>query len=80
MQGELLTIYWALPAMRESGRYSLPLPNSLNFGFDYAFFCILTMLLGFLGISPDGRNIIRGTAHQRHSTSRDYNRMVRQQR
>jgi len=42
--GELLTIYWALPAMRESGRYSLPMPNSLNFGFDYASFCILTMI------------------------------------
>jgi len=67
--GELLTIYWALPSMRETGRYSLLLPNSLNFGFDYAWFCILTMLTYipvfpqlYLHMFAQRRKIIGGAA------------------
>uniref|UniRef100_H2ZSM3 Very-long-chain (3R)-3-hydroxyacyl-CoA dehydratase n=1 Tax=Latimeria chalumnae TaxID=7897 RepID=H2ZSM3_LATCH len=42
--GELLTIYAALPAVRQSGMYSVTLPNKYNFSFDYYTFLILVMI------------------------------------
>ncbi|MBN3325459.1 HACD2 dehydratase, partial [Atractosteus spatula] len=42
--GELLTIYAALPYVRETGMYSIRLPNKFNFSFDYYTFLILTMV------------------------------------
>ncbi|XP_006259478.1 very-long-chain (3R)-3-hydroxyacyl-CoA dehydratase 2 [Alligator mississippiensis] len=42
--GELLTIYAALPFVRQSGLYSISLPNKYNFSFDYYTFLILVMI------------------------------------
>ncbi|KAJ7345881.1 hypothetical protein JRQ81_001831 [Phrynocephalus forsythii] len=44
VSGELLTIYAALPFVRQSGLYSIRLPNKYNFSFDYYTFLILTMI------------------------------------
>uniref|UniRef100_A0A803T5Q8 Very-long-chain (3R)-3-hydroxyacyl-CoA dehydratase n=1 Tax=Anolis carolinensis TaxID=28377 RepID=A0A803T5Q8_ANOCA len=44
VSGELLTIYAALPFVRQSGLYSISLPNKYNFSFDYYTFLILTMI------------------------------------
>jgi len=35
LQGELLTIYNSLKPVRDSGLYSISLPNKLNFSLDY---------------------------------------------
>ena len=42
--GELLTIYAALPFVRQAGLYSISLPNKYNFSFDYHAFLILIMI------------------------------------
>ncbi|XP_051005816.1 very-long-chain (3R)-3-hydroxyacyl-CoA dehydratase 2 isoform X1 [Acomys russatus] len=42
--GELLTIYAALPSVRQAGLYSISLPNKYNFSFDYYAFLILVMI------------------------------------
>ncbi|EDM11328.1 rCG52580, isoform CRA_b [Rattus norvegicus] len=42
--GELLTIYAALPYVRQAGLYSISLPNKYNFSFDYHAFLILVMI------------------------------------
>ncbi|KAL1787449.1 very-long-chain 3R-3-hydroxyacyl-CoA dehydratase 2 [Sigmodon hispidus] len=42
--GELLTIYAALPFVRQAGLYSISLPNKYNFSFDYYAFLILVMI------------------------------------
>lgn len=42
--GELLTIYAALPFVRQAGLYSISLPNKYNFSFDYYTFLILVMI------------------------------------
>ncbi|XP_033018677.1 very-long-chain (3R)-3-hydroxyacyl-CoA dehydratase 2 [Lacerta agilis] len=42
--GELLTIYAALPYVRQSDLFSISLPNKYNFSFDYYTFLILIML------------------------------------
>ncbi|XP_023376145.1 very-long-chain (3R)-3-hydroxyacyl-CoA dehydratase 2 isoform X1 [Pteropus vampyrus] len=44
VSGELLTIYAALPFVRQAGLYSISLPNKYNFSFDYYAFLILVML------------------------------------
>ncbi|KAL8183162.1 UNVERIFIED_CONTAM: Very-long-chain (3R)-3-hydroxyacyl-CoA dehydratase 2 [Gekko kuhli] len=44
VSGELLTIYAALPFVRQSGLYSISLPNKYNFSFDYYTFLILIMM------------------------------------
>nr|XP_056717408.1 very-long-chain (3R)-3-hydroxyacyl-CoA dehydratase 2 [Euleptes europaea] len=44
VSGELLTIYAALPFVRQSGLYSISLPNKYNFSFDYYTFLILVMM------------------------------------
>lgn len=44
VSGELLTIYAALPFVRQSGLYSISLPNKYNFSFDYYTFLILVMI------------------------------------
>ncbi|KAL8556095.1 hypothetical protein ACS0TY_003777 [Phlomoides rotata] len=40
---EVGLIYNALPYMRESGKYSIRMPNKLNFGFDYYYNALLTL-------------------------------------
>ncbi|XP_053554006.1 very-long-chain (3R)-3-hydroxyacyl-CoA dehydratase 2 [Bombina bombina] len=42
--GELLTIYAALPYVKQTGLYSISLPNKYNFSFDYFTFLILVMI------------------------------------
>ncbi|KAJ1175729.1 hypothetical protein NDU88_001016 [Pleurodeles waltl] len=42
--GELLTIYAALPLVRQTSLYSITLPNKYNFSFDYYTFLILVMI------------------------------------
>ncbi|XP_053327600.1 very-long-chain (3R)-3-hydroxyacyl-CoA dehydratase 2 isoform X2 [Spea bombifrons] len=42
--GELLTIYAALPFVKQRGLYSISLPNKYNFSFDYHAFLILVMV------------------------------------
>ncbi|EMP24371.1 3-hydroxyacyl-CoA dehydratase 2 [Chelonia mydas] len=44
VSGELLTIYAALPFVRQAGLYSISLPNKYNFSFDYYTFLILVMI------------------------------------
>ncbi|MXQ90347.1 hypothetical protein E5288_WYG011151 [Bos mutus] len=44
VSGELLTIYAALPFVRQAGLYSISLPNKYNFSFDYYAFLILIMI------------------------------------
>ncbi|XP_060630849.2 very-long-chain (3R)-3-hydroxyacyl-CoA dehydratase 2 [Anolis sagrei] len=51
VSGELLTIYAALPYVRQSGLYSISLPNKYNFSFDYYTFLILTMI-SYIPIFP----------------------------
>ncbi|KAM6071259.1 very-long-chain (3R)-3-hydroxyacyl-CoA dehydratase 2 isoform 1-T1 [Chlamydotis macqueenii] len=51
VSGELLTIYAALPFVRQSGLYSISLPNKYNFSFDYYTFLILVMI-SYIPIFP----------------------------
>ncbi|NWY00560.1 HACD2 dehydratase, partial [Nothoprocta ornata] len=51
VSGELLTIYAALPFVRQSGLYSISLPNKYNFSFDYYTFLILIMI-SYIPIFP----------------------------
>ncbi|KAF1521228.1 Very-long-chain (3R)-3-hydroxyacyl-CoA dehydratase 2, partial [Eudyptes sclateri] len=51
VSGELLTIYAALPFVRQSGLYSINLPNKYNFSFDYYTFLILVMI-SYIPIFP----------------------------
>ncbi|XP_024612277.1 very-long-chain (3R)-3-hydroxyacyl-CoA dehydratase 2 isoform X3 [Neophocaena asiaeorientalis asiaeorientalis] len=51
VSGELLTIYAALPFVRQSGLYSISLPNKYNFSFDYYAFLILIMI-SYIPIFP----------------------------
>jgi hypothetical protein len=44
LQGELFTIYTALPYVHKSGIYSLSMPNPANMGFSYYTFLILVMM------------------------------------
>ncbi|XP_027700931.1 very-long-chain (3R)-3-hydroxyacyl-CoA dehydratase 2 [Vombatus ursinus] len=44
VSGELLTIYAALPFVRQASLYSISLPNKYNFSFDYYAFLILIMI------------------------------------
>ena len=45
--GELISIYYALPIIKEQRTASLYLPNMLNFSFD-SYYCILIILIGYL--------------------------------
>ena len=45
LQGELLTVYAALPYVQNSGLYSVSLPNNLNVSFDYYYILFIIMLL-----------------------------------
>ncbi|CAH2304957.1 very-long-chain (3R)-3-hydroxyacyl- dehydratase 2 isoform X1 [Pelobates cultripes] len=49
--GELLTIYAALPFVKQTGLYSIRLPNMYNFSFDYYAFLILVMV-SYIPIFP----------------------------
>uniref|UniRef100_A0A8C6RJ46 Very-long-chain (3R)-3-hydroxyacyl-CoA dehydratase n=1 Tax=Nannospalax galili TaxID=1026970 RepID=A0A8C6RJ46_NANGA len=49
--GELLTVYAALPFVRQAGLYSISLPNKYNFSFDYYAFLILIMM-SYIPIFP----------------------------
>ncbi|XP_056390373.1 very-long-chain (3R)-3-hydroxyacyl-CoA dehydratase 2 [Hyla sarda] len=49
--GELLTIYAALPYIKQTGLYSISLPNKYNFSFDYYTFLILVMV-SYIPIFP----------------------------
>lgn len=51
VSGELLTIYAALPFVRQAGLYSISLPNKYNFSFDYHAFLILIMI-SYIPIFP----------------------------
>ncbi|XP_048202742.1 very-long-chain (3R)-3-hydroxyacyl-CoA dehydratase 2 [Perognathus longimembris pacificus] len=51
VSGELLTIYAALPFVRQTGLYSISLPNKYNFSFDYYAFLILIMI-SYIPIFP----------------------------
>ncbi|KAF3827494.1 hypothetical protein GH733_002980 [Mirounga leonina] len=51
VSGELLTIYAALPFVRQAGLYSISLPNKYNFSFDYYAFLILIMI-SYIPIFP----------------------------
>lgn len=42
--GELITIYYSLSVVKETGILSLPMPNLINFGFSYHVFLIFVML------------------------------------
>ncbi|XP_072027513.1 very-long-chain (3R)-3-hydroxyacyl-CoA dehydratase 2-like [Amphiura filiformis] len=43
--GELLTVYAAIPYVKNSGLYSISLPNDLNVSFDYYYILFIIMLL-----------------------------------
>ena len=43
--GEILSIYHALPIIRANSMYSVRLPNAWNFGFDYATFMKIVLVL-----------------------------------
>ena len=43
-QGELVSIYSSLRHVSKSGLYSVSMPNSFNFAFDFYLFLILVML------------------------------------
>ncbi|KAM8933364.1 very-long-chain (3R)-3-hydroxyacyl-CoA dehydratase 2-like [Pelodytes ibericus] len=49
--GELLTIYAALPFVKQTGIYSIRHPNIINFSFDYYTFLILVMV-SYIPIFP----------------------------
>uniref|UniRef100_A0A8C8ZJD2 Very-long-chain (3R)-3-hydroxyacyl-CoA dehydratase n=1 Tax=Prolemur simus TaxID=1328070 RepID=A0A8C8ZJD2_PROSS len=51
VSGELLTMYAALPFVRQAGLYSISLPNKYNFSFDYYAFLILVMI-SYIPIFP----------------------------
>ncbi|XP_008568651.1 PREDICTED: very-long-chain (3R)-3-hydroxyacyl-[acyl-carrier protein] dehydratase 2 [Galeopterus variegatus] len=51
VSGELLTIYAALPFVRQASLYSISLPNKYNFSFDYYAFLILIMI-SYIPIFP----------------------------
>ncbi|XP_012495070.1 PREDICTED: very-long-chain (3R)-3-hydroxyacyl-CoA dehydratase 2 [Propithecus coquereli] len=51
VSGELLTMYAALPFVRQAGLYSISLPNKYNFSFDYYAFLILIMI-SYIPIFP----------------------------
>ena len=42
--GELITIYYSLSVVKETGILSLPMPNLINFGFSYHVFLIFVMI------------------------------------
>jgi len=44
IQGELLSIYHALPYVRHRGTLSIYLPNAANFSFDYSYVMVAVML------------------------------------
>ena len=44
LQGELLTIYAALPYIAKSGFLEYPLPNVLNFSFSYHTYLLVVMV------------------------------------
>lgn len=43
--GEIFSIYNALPIIQSKGMYSVTMPNSWNFGFDYAVFMKVVLVL-----------------------------------
>ncbi len=47
---ELSMVYLALPTIRSSHAWSIDMPNTFNFGFDYALFCVLVVI----GYIPGG--------------------------
>ncbi|PAA93994.1 hypothetical protein BOX15_Mlig002296g2, partial [Macrostomum lignano] len=49
--GELLCIYAALPIIGKRGIYSISMPNSFNFAFDYGY-CLIGIMLSYLVFFP----------------------------
>ncbi|XP_022702319.1 very-long-chain (3R)-3-hydroxyacyl-CoA dehydratase 1-like isoform X1 [Varroa jacobsoni] len=50
VSGELLSIYSALPYVKERGLFSINLPNPYNFSFDYHLVLVITMLIYLPGL------------------------------
>ncbi|XP_071707026.1 very-long-chain (3R)-3-hydroxyacyl-CoA dehydratase PASTICCINO 2-like [Rutidosis leptorrhynchoides] len=50
ISSEIGMIYNALPYMKESGLYSLRMPNKWNFSFDYFYFAIIVLVVYLPGI------------------------------
>lgn len=42
---ELTMVYLALPYIRDTRKWSIQLPNTLNFGFDYYYFCLFALVV-----------------------------------
>lgn len=42
---EWMTLLYALPYIKQSGMYSISLPNRFNFGFDYFVLCVIILIL-----------------------------------
>lgn len=38
-------VYLALPYIRDTRKWSIQLPNTLNFGFDYYYFCLFALVV-----------------------------------
>lgn len=47
---EWLTLYSALPSIKEEGLFSARLPNRFNVAFDYYSYCVMLLLLYFPGL------------------------------
>jgi very-long-chain (3R)-3-hydroxyacyl-CoA dehydratase len=51
ISGEILTILSAMPHIKETKPYSISMPNSMNFAFDYYYLCLI-LLATYLPGSP----------------------------
>lgn len=47
---ELTMVYLAMPTIRDSGMWSIRMPNAYNWGFDYYWACILAVLTYLPGL------------------------------
>ena len=57
--GEMMTLYGALPAIWQSGLFSVRLPNSWNFAFDYYWCCVALLFLYLPGLPYMYAHMIR---------------------
>lgn len=58
VSSELALVWLALPALKASGLWSYPMPNALNLGFDYYWFCILVAIGYIPGALPSARALV----------------------
>lgn len=49
---ELTMVYLALPYIRSSRKWSIHLPNTVNFAFDYYYFCLFAVVVYIPGMMP----------------------------